>query len=549
MNKDVLYIEPEDDITTVITKIKNAKERIVAIVPPKVSNLLHSTVNLRLIAKTSVENNKVSVIITGDESLQKIALSQNIPVANNLKSQPILPNDQPKTDNLKSTEPSLSTSEEPTNAIEPKKSKKLSINIEENDSESIDKKDSEVKQLPNFKKYQKPIIAGVLLLGIVVGGIIWATQFAPSAKIAVKVRTTANNFSENVKFSLKSNEEDIKEGIFALEQQKLVKTSSVKFKATGQKNLGEKAKGSVRISADFTPSQVSSGQGITIKAGTKFTYDKKDYESLEDVTLSASKNDVIHSCENGASFFNPVCTKSTKINIVATESGEKYNLGEHTNGWSSSDRRFTIRGNSSISGGTDKIVTVVQESDIKKAKELLASNNESEGKKELFSKIPSGLLSIDATFTAVSKDPVSEPAVDIEVKEDTEPELKAETIFTVYVIDKVRVEEFIKHKSADKIADDQKIYEFGSPFIERFTIDDSKKYHSTAKIKTTTETGPKITETDIMEKSKGRKVGEVQSLIKSINGVSTVDIEVPYFWVRSIPDDPNKISIDLSVEK
>ena len=35
MNKDVIYIEPEDDITDVILKIENSKEKIVALVPPK----------------------------------------------------------------------------------------------------------------------------------------------------------------------------------------------------------------------------------------------------------------------------------------------------------------------------------------------------------------------------------------------------------------------------------------------------------------------------------------------------------------------------------
>ena len=34
MNKDVIYIEPEDDITDIIAKIENSKEKIVALVPP-----------------------------------------------------------------------------------------------------------------------------------------------------------------------------------------------------------------------------------------------------------------------------------------------------------------------------------------------------------------------------------------------------------------------------------------------------------------------------------------------------------------------------------
>ena len=35
MNKDVIYIDVEDDITTIISKIKASKERIIALVPPR----------------------------------------------------------------------------------------------------------------------------------------------------------------------------------------------------------------------------------------------------------------------------------------------------------------------------------------------------------------------------------------------------------------------------------------------------------------------------------------------------------------------------------
>ena len=35
MNKDVIYIDVDDDVTAIIGKIKKAKEKIVALVPPK----------------------------------------------------------------------------------------------------------------------------------------------------------------------------------------------------------------------------------------------------------------------------------------------------------------------------------------------------------------------------------------------------------------------------------------------------------------------------------------------------------------------------------
>ena len=53
MNKDVIYVEPEDDITDIILKIEKSKEKIVALVPPKKAGVFRSVVNIKLIAKIS----------------------------------------------------------------------------------------------------------------------------------------------------------------------------------------------------------------------------------------------------------------------------------------------------------------------------------------------------------------------------------------------------------------------------------------------------------------------------------------------------------------
>ena len=70
----------------------------------------------------------------------------------------------------------------------------------------------------------------------------------------------------------------------------------------------------------------------------------------------------------------------------------------------------------------------------------------------------------------------------------------------------------------------------------------------TAKIKATLKTGPEVTEQLVMEKSLGKKVGEVTTLIKSINGVSDVEVNTSFPWVRQIPNDANKVSIKIMVE-
>ena len=114
-------------------------------------------------------------------------------------------------------------------------------------------------------------------------------------------------------------------------------------------------------------------------------------------------------------------------------------------------------------------------------------------------------------------------------------------IYSVYVISRTDVEEYIKAKTS--LSDDQRIYSIGEPYIERFT-----SIEEAARLKTVMKTGPTVTEENILEKAKGRKIGEVQSLLRSINGVSSVTITPSYFWVWSVPTDPAKVTIDLTVE-
>ena len=80
MNKDVIYIEPDDDITNIISKLESAKEKIVALVPPKKSGVLRSVVNIKLITKASSAKNKQVVFVTTDPSIVKLAATAKIPV-------------------------------------------------------------------------------------------------------------------------------------------------------------------------------------------------------------------------------------------------------------------------------------------------------------------------------------------------------------------------------------------------------------------------------------------------------------------------------------
>ena len=77
MNKDVIYIEPEDDITSIIRKMNNSKNKLVALVPPKRIGVLRSAVNTRLIVKNAKQAGKTVVMVRMLLILHMIILGKN----------------------------------------------------------------------------------------------------------------------------------------------------------------------------------------------------------------------------------------------------------------------------------------------------------------------------------------------------------------------------------------------------------------------------------------------------------------------------------------
>jgi hypothetical protein len=62
--------------------------------------------------------------------------------------------------------------------------------------------------------------------------------------------------------------------------------------------------------------------------------------------------------------------------------------------------------------------------------------------------------------------------------------------------------------------------------------------------------GPEISESSILETAKGKKVGEVKALVKDISSnINDVIIDVSFPWVRSVPNDPNKVEVKIDVEE
>ena len=131
---------------------------------------------------------------------------------------------------------------------------------------------------------------------------------------------------------------------------------------------------------------------------------------------------------------------------------------------------------------------------------------------------------------------------------DENGETVKEVKFTIFAVKREDVDRYLKKLAEAELGGDdtQMVHDTGidKAFVDTFKDTGNGTY--SGKLKSTYRTGPKITEEDVLNKVKGKRLGEVQTMIKSIKGVKEVKVKSSYFWVVSVPEDPNKISIELT---
>lgn len=565
MNKDVIYIEPEDDITDIITKIENSKEKIIALVPPKKASVFRSIVNIKLIAKAGVNADKTVVLVTTDPSIIKLAGVTKLPVTKDLQSAPVIPEDN-VTEEINTTAEAAvleaaggETEEEVVETVEdeakPDKTEFKISNMKEEESEDEpEEKEEEKKDDEKPKKFTKEwflehkklvsLCGGGILVFILV--LIWAFGIAPAADVSVVVRTTTTNFSENATFTNNLSDENIAEGKFYLTEKKAENKLEVEFEATGKKNVGDKAKGTVVVYAYFRERGTRS-----IEAGSTFTNNDLRFTADKEETLSWDGSDVAK-CENSGqpSSFNSGCLISGRVSVTAAAPGAQYNIAATSTGWSTTANVGAYSDNA-MSGGTDKTVTVVQQSDINEALAKIVEDNsktEAINREKLEATLEDGAFVISSSYQQKLGEPVSTPKVGEEVEEGKKAKLTVESTDSIYTIDKTKVEEFISEKS--KLTDSYKIYKMNDPFIENFTEIGDNSY--VGKIKTSFVSGPKVTENDVINIIKGKGLGEARAdLLDAFSGIDSnkTKINVSFPWVFRIPDNPTKITVTIEVEE
>ncbi len=570
--KDTVYIDVDDEITTIIEKVSSSKQKIVALVLPKRAGVLQSSVNMKLLKRSADNAQKNVVLVTTEAALMPLAGAAGLYVAKTPTSKPEIPVGSLAVHdgNVVGEEEALDLDDEPEpeytadNAGDkpvgelakaggvaaavgtaPDAIETVQLDDEEDIAPSGKvaagasaaavagkaAKKSKDPKIPNFSRFQKQLALGGLLFVALLVGLYFAFAVLPRAHVTIS--TDATDYNSGLDITLDSGASDVllaKNTIPATIAQQQ-KTSSEQVPATGQQNNGDKATGSVKITN-------CSSSDVTIPAGTGFSTNNHNYLSQSSVTVPQSS----FSKKSGGIF---VCNNNgtATVNITAQKAGADYNTSGTSMSFSKNPDPGSVTASGSASGGTDNIVKVVSQNDVDAATAKLTQQDTAAIKSTLIQQLRTqNLYPVTATFSAGSPNtststPVGQPADAVTVTQAV--------TYTMYGTRRDNLDQLIENDIKQQI--DPSTQTILNDGLDTADIKLTSNTDTTAQIhlQTTATVGPKLDVAALKAQIAGKKTGYVKSLIGNQPGVTNVTVKLSPFWVSSVPKSEKKITITV----
>lgn len=541
--KETIYIDIDDEITSLIDKVKSSNHKIIALVLPKRAAVLQSIVNMKLLKRTADEEKKRIVLITSEAGLLPLAGAVGMYVARTLQSKPAIPS-APK--NADSDVIDATTPDDPMDQIDASKpvGELAAVAAAEEDTIEVDDIDETAAanekpagkfafnkklKVPNFQKFRLLIILGGVGLILLIAGWIFAATVLPKAKIVIKTDTATLDTDITFTSSTAIKELD-KEGLrLAAVSKELKKTDTEKVPATGEQDRGTKATGAVSLK------NCSKTDGaVTIPAGTGVSTGNLTFITAEETVLPESSFSGGGTCQ----------TTPKPVDVTAQNAGDKYNISE--------GRSFTVAGFSSVSGtnsaamtgGTSKIVKVVSQADINNAKQKISERANATATEELRKLLEAEeLTGLTETLSIGTPAVTSAPNLNEEGSEVTVTSVTVYTMLGVKNDDLKQLVEDDANKRIDKSK--QEILDNGLDKAIFKVVEKKPNGEIRVSMQSVVEAGPRLDGEAIKKEVAGKKKGEVQNIIKARPGIIDVEIDYSPFWVYTTPKKISKITVEF----
>lgn len=561
--KDTIYIDIDDEITAIIDKVRGSEQKIVALVLPKRAAVFQSIVNMKLLKRSAETAKKHVVLITSEAGLLPLAGAVGMHVAPTLQSRPMIPAPPEGMAGPADSETADDSDFDPEAAYDQPvgqlagpaafarpgdELETIELDDDPADEPSADprggsggkavagmaavgagaaakaKKDKKL-HIPDFNKFRLALVlGGVLLVALLVFGY-FAAFVMPRATVTLATDSSDITTSANITLDPKANELDLEDRVFPAKIETTQQSGSQQVPATGQKNKGEKASGTLSVS------QVCTKKPAPIDSGTGFSSGSLTFISTESLQLNPSGFD---------SEGQVVCKGD--VDVVSQQPGQKYNLPAGS--------KFTVAGYSgasavngdAMSGGTDNIVKVVSQADIDNAKQKITNQDAASVKADLRVKLENaGYLAVQST--ALAGETKVTPSANVGDEADTVT-VSSATPHTMYGIKKADLETFIVENVKDKIdSSKQKILDKGTGKASFEVAAPAGNGPLKVSLSATSLAGPDI-EIDVFKRLiAGKKTNDVRTIAKATPGITDVSVKYSPFWVSKVPKKEGKITV------
>lgn len=537
--KDTIYIDVDDEITGIIDKVKNSPHKIVALVLPKRATVLQSVVNMKLLKRSADSSKKNLVLITSEAGLLPLAGAVGLHVAKNLQSKPAIPagpdtSDVPESlvheEEIEAPEPDLQADAAKSigelagdEIIEVDNVADATATKTDGKKAAVGKKDKKLK-VPNFDRFRKwLIIGGIALVVLLIGGY-FALARMPKAIITIDAESTDQ--LTNLTFTADTTSQQFNEATNTVpaQRQEVKKTDTQTAPATGEKNNGTKATGTVTMTARncdgiTPPAAVPAGTGVSTngmtyitQAGTSFQFDE-----IKD---------------------NCVYFTAGATSVTAQNGGSNYNVNNVSFAVSG---RQDVTAQGSANGGTNDIVKVVTQADIDAAKQKInTAQQEQAARAELTSNLQKvNMNPIAESFTTAPPQITSTPNVGDQANNVT---VNATNTYTMVGFNQGDLAKLVTKQANTQIDTNQQSVLNDGLGKATYTMQNNDANPKIA-VQTMVTIGPKFDMDAIKQEIAGKKKGQTIQIIESRPGIKEVDVKYSPFWVTQTPKNTNKISI------
>lgn len=376
----------------------------------------------------------------------------------------------------------------------------------------------------NSRVKNKLILLGPLVLIVLIGIIIVYTTLA-TARIEVQVKPEIAEQEENIVFSMTSPN-DFSDNILQAKTTTLKLSGTVSTPATGTKEEGEKAKGTITVfNSSSGKKELAEGTVLTTPNGLEFVLDKS-------VIIASASGDIFSGTQSG----------TAKVPVTAVEIGKESNVPSNTTFKLESDNQVAAKNEEAFSGGSSTEITVVSEEDIAKLTKELPESLTEKAEDQINEKLSKTetLLTITSDFKPLEKD--FNASTGEEAKTVT---LNAVVEFKGVYYDNADLIEFTKTVLKNEFSQDQTIDDSGiRNTLTDITFNDDDEFEAVLAIEA--DLLPKIDKEKLKKELAGQSFDVVNRRFERLPQVdsTTITLFPPIPLIPQIlPRNPEKIEV------